>query len=379
MHFWVQQVNELKSSTAVNSLEQKLIYKTPKEIINIQSKIIENITSNNKILQSLQYEVFQNVTDENLINEITDFINANYLVEETSSVIYDKELIRWYLHDALVIMFKKNNILISLCTSKLTHLFYHDKVSKKFGSYEASFNCIKKGLRNIDFGKLQMSTVIKESCKYYDELAELSHATTSVKLSVPYFNITKYYHIPINIQYLFSTGFLNHLDDDISYNIYKYNKELTIKYIDPQKVENNKQELYEQYIDYCDKNYNLYNKITYQEFLELLKSKAFYNFEFYKGNDLKGYLCLIKNNIQINKMLVKNALIYLFMFNYSKYQIMECLLSYIYINQIFDTITIQSAFDCNWKKLKCVEGTGKLYHYLYNGNIQNIKSNIVTI
>ena len=171
MHFWEQQVNELKSSTDINIIEQKLLYKTHKEISIIQSKIIENIKSNNKILGTLQHEVFQDVTDETLINEITDFINANYLVNETSSVIYDKELIRWYLKNTLVIMFRKNNTLISLCTAKLTHLFY-TTTSKEFGSFEPNFNCIKKSLRNIDFGKIQMSTVIKEACEYYKELAE---------------------------------------------------------------------------------------------------------------------------------------------------------------------------------------------------------------
>ena len=32
MHFWEQQVNELKSSTDINPIEQDLLYKTPKEI-----------------------------------------------------------------------------------------------------------------------------------------------------------------------------------------------------------------------------------------------------------------------------------------------------------------------------------------------------------
>jgi hypothetical protein len=146
--------------------------------------------------------------------------------------------------------------------------------------------------------------------------------------------------------------------------------------------------LYNKYIDYAKKTYDVYEIITLQEFENTFNNDSFYHFILRKkeSKDIISYICMFRLdtfNSQKNTGYKGGYLYYMFFNdNVKKENVIEYINEYIYKNSIFDVITFTDIFNFDYNNIKCISGTGLLRYYLFNmkcNSIENSKNGLITI
>lgn len=356
-------------------------------------KKITNDLDTNKI--QLDYNVFElhQLTDEKISN-IINFIDVNYVSSYDNAIMYkySKDLFKFCMNDGILLEFypKNKTNVIGYILGKKCQISLYQNV---FDSALVNFLCILLPLRNIGISSYMINVLTKEIILHYPTIIG-AHYTISSPIKSPYFGMKKFYHRIINVPNLCKAKFIT---DDINeqtiinfYNkfIYKFQfkKKHTIKYINGEVIDIKLiNELYDKYITYANKTYDIYEKIDLNEFKKTFENKAFHHFIIYKKDKIESYVCFFQLDSYnyVQKHGYSSGFYYYMFFNDNEItNHLEYINEYIYKNKIFDLITFSDIFPIDYKKSNYIEGSGFFKYYLYNvtcPSIENNKNGIVII
>lgn len=319
--------------------------------------------------------------------EILEFINKNYIGANDSDMykfIYTIDLLEFYCRDAIILEFypemdfiKLNDKIVGYIIGKPSNIYLGGDIIK---TSESNFLCLVPKLRNLGLGPFIINSLTKELIDNWSIIT--SHYTISENIKSPYFGEKKFYNRYINLSKL---GILN----NEKYNKFEFPKyfcKWNIKYINGDMKDDDKnciKVLYDKYIEYCKKTYEIFELIDLDEFSEVFNNKSFYNFIIYDSNGIiKGYVCLFKLDLfnQSRDRLISNGYYY-YMF-FEDIRILEYVNKFMSDNDIFDLVTFSDIFDVNYDDIKCVKNNSMFRYYFYNIRcpvIKNDKNGLITI
>jgi len=383
----------------------------------------------------LDYKVYKNNIN-NIYKEFTDFINSNYIISDTNSVIYSYDLIDYYCNNnSLLIEFyaKGTTKIIGYIVGKKQNLFIYNNY---INTIEVNFLCIIPKLRNINMATYLINVLTRETVINYN--IATAHYTVARNINSPHFSEKKYYHRLINIKTLQNAEFLNSKEDtEMCINIFNkfyytndFNKIHLLEYYNNNNIKNYDitviKELYEMMICYYKKIFKIFHNISFNEFYNTFTNNSFYHFIIKKDNNIISYLCFFKlesiNNLKNEKYV--NGYLYNMFFNDMKnndnnivdtndnnivdtndnnivdtndnnnivdtndnnivdkinidkiINSLELVNEYIYNNNIFDVVTILDIFDFDYNKINLICGSGLLRYYFFNTNISITNNNL---
>lgn len=388
--FWENKPVKINSNTSKSLFQlytnEKLLYKINTEMLS------------NKIQLDHSIYTLQDLSD-NKLNNIISFLNKNYISskDDKFKLIYTLDLFKFYCNDSLIIEFTPKYIDIHdrndshdrqkivgyiIAKKKFLNVYNNNHVT-----VEVNFLCILQQLRKLGIAEYMINILTRESILKYN--VGMAHYTISSPIKSPHFSKKNIYHIPINIKNLINSGFLhndciktkNYIETSDKYN---YNKTLSIEYIHNSSVisQSKASLLYNKYIDYCKKTYDIYEYIDITSFLKTFDNNDFYHFIVSNNHEIISYICLFKLdtiNIQLNNS-YKNGYLYNMFFEENIIDSLEITLEYIYKNSIFDIITLSDMFTFYYNRI--IPGNGSLKYYLFNAelnSIENHKNGLITI
>jgi len=394
----------------------------PVEIIHNKSRIHEQILPTKVLLEKLETEISESKTQldyivyngqelsESKMKDILMFINKYYLTSncKTYSLIYTYELLHFYCKNALIIEFypkntnKQNNTVpIGYIFGKKTNIKIY---GNEFSCLEVNFLCIMPVLRKLKLSSYMINILSKECIIKYDDIT-LACYTIQAEINSPSFCQKQFYHRLLSIETLRNCQFLpSDIDMNLFkkvHNTFKYNIEcksqFRIKYIyngmnDNTPVDSNLIKiLYEKYIEYSSKTYDIYQNISFEEFSKTFYNKSFYHFIIYKDDTIVSYICMFRIDVlnSITNLIYRNGYLYYMFFEenhntklLNKQNYLEFIHEFIYHNNIFDLTSFTDIFDIDYNIVKCIPGSGTLSYYLFNMKlnvIKNSKNGLITI
>jgi hypothetical protein len=140
-------------------------------------KVLEQVS---KPIEASTVQLDFKIVDETYIDEIVSFVNNNYNEKDgDTSLIYSRDLIKYYLIDSVPIFFTrkdKPDKIIALIIGK-----YIDLVgfNQNLGAIEGNFFCIIPQLRHINLGRLLKAYLMRECIKKYFGKFKLAYYTTN--------------------------------------------------------------------------------------------------------------------------------------------------------------------------------------------------------
>lgn len=364
----------------------------------IGSNIISSDVLYNKVVTDiensrfkLKYKVLysKDVSREKMI-EILDFININYIGAYDSNsykFIYTIDLFEFYCRDAMILEFypELNDKIVGYIIGKPSEIYLYGNIIK---TSESNFLCLVPKLRNLGLGPFIINSLTKEFINNWSIIT--SHYTISEKIKSPFFGEKKFCNRYINLNNLYNSGYISLTTDIIKkyskFEFPKYFSKWDIKYINGDIKEDDKEcikVLYDKYIEYCKKTYEIFELIDLDEFSDVFYNKSFYNFIIYDSNGIiKGYVCLFKLDLfnPSRERLISNGYYYYIFFD--DIRILEYVNKFICDNDIFDLVTFSDIFDVNYDDIKCVKNSSMFRYYFYNIRcpvIKNDKNGLITI
>lgn len=343
----------------------------------------------------LDYTVFElHQLEDEKISSIIQFIDTNYVSSDIGDIMYtySKDLFKFCMKDAILVEFypKNKTNIIGYILGKKCHISLYQNI---FDSSSVDFLCILPKLRNMGVSSYMINVLTKEIIIHYPSIIG-AHYTISAPIKSPSFGMKKFYHRIINVPTLCQAKFIT---DNVNQNqiielynkfIYKYQfkKKHTIKYIHGDNSDKDLIiELYNKYITYADKTYDIYEKISLEEFTDSFDNKAFHHFIIYKRGTIESYVCFFQlDSYNTVEKVSYSAGFYYYMF-FNKDDLvnnLEYIHEYIYTHKIFDLITFSDIFQIDYKKINCIQGSGFFKYYMYNvecSYIENSRNGIITI
>jgi len=376
--------------------------KEHKQILPIEQAFI-NI--NNEIDQSkikLDYKVYNelNTTIEIPYENITNFINNNYINDEIESTIYTVDIIKFYSKDCLIIEFypKDKKTVIGYIFGRRHKISIFENITD---TIEVNFLCIIPTLRSINVSTYMINIISRECVINYN--IPIAHYTVNKNIKSPFFSEKKFYHRFINILKLYNIEFINTKYDILKY-MEKFNKYLcdetfknshTIEYINngleyfsEKPIDSNIiSELYSKLIDYNKNTYDIYECISFENYMETFKYKDFHHFIVRnKNNEIVNYFLYYKLEFYIKHYKTKYTNGYLYSMFFSNtddiVNSMELVNHFIYNYMIFDVTTIIDIFNIDYELINSYLGSGLLRYYYFNmmiSPILNHKNNLITL
>jgi len=323
----------------------------------------------------LEYSVIMgDDLDRNKTVQILNFINKNYVTsKEMSRLLYSIELFEFYCqtHQCIILEFypKNNKNIVGYIIGKIGKVSLYNVI---FETSEVNFLCIVPHLRSMGLSSYMINVLSKEIITKYDIIT--SHYTVSTPIQSPYFGEKLFFHRVKSKKSTFNCD-------------KKFINTHTIEYI------NNKQNinqliyyLYNEYLRYCQLNYDIYEVVNIEEFKTSFMNKAFHHFIIRDDtNFIIAYVSFFRLDTLYNETdIIRNGYYYYMFFNDIKNKIncIEYIHKYIYDKGIFNLITFTDIFDINYEDINCVKSDTVLKYYFYNLNcplIQNNKNGLITI
>lgn len=293
---------------------------------------------------------------DTVLDEYYKFIQEHYHeMYAVYSLYYSRNLLKYFCKNSIIITVYKNNLLIGLVICKYKNINILDKI------VDVNFLCIAKQFRNLGLCKWM---ILKIKTKFPNIGSIYTRNST-----VPgnnYIGKRDYYHMPINIQKLKHMKLL-----DPSY-IHACNRETScIKLvIEPLN------DIFMKINEY-NKNYLLYEKMSFTEYTELFKCDSFIHLGLYAedGDSIIGYCCLYFIDTTNYKEKCKGA--YLYNFFTSSFDLQDKLS---FIQKIGDYILQYKLADCFYildvlgkesfyKNSAFIKCNQSLYYYNHNINV----------
>jgi len=368
MSFWVKQPLNINDTSAKQILDGiQLLEKTNTIIKESKSKLDYTVAT----------------LDENTLNTAFDFINEHYSTSDSSRLLYSKQLLRYFLHDSLLIFFQpigKSDI-VGLIVGKKKLIQIEQQ---EFSVIDVNFLCLKKKLRNISLAPFMIAVLTKESLTRLN--ISLAHYTISARINSPCFGKKQLYHRPINIAHLVNSGFFKVSIPNFEriYNTFTNTTEpLYLNDIIPNK----------ELINNLDEIISLYNKKTYKIFDiksigSVLENPMFHSFAFWEQDTVCDFISIFRLDSQAKTGdTYKNGYLYIVALKSQEPEHIEKIFNsvakYCYEHKIVDMLTLSDLFpNTIYNQIKFTPGTGILNYYVFNMDmicIENSKNGLITI
>jgi len=360
----------------------KIVTNSAQPILSSDQLLLQIETELAKSKHKLDYTTFQSF-DDKLIETALTFINENYVSSETSKLIYDAALLKYFLIDSILIFFYpkgKTDTIVGLIIGKRKRITIenntHDMV-------DVNFLCLQKRLRNLHLAPYLIGVLTKETVLKLN--ISLAYYTIAAHINSPCFAKKQMYHRPINITQLVKGGFFK-------VPVSEYEK----IYND---FQTEKTPVYNEYVTHelqqkLTKLINNYSKQTYKIYddksiLDMLSSPAFHNFTFYEYDEPVDFVSFFKIESYNNKLDASYKNGYLFVVALKSQEpthlkaIFDSIARYCLQNNILDVLTLTDIFvNTVYSKMQFIPGTGILNYYMFNMDmipIENSKNGLVTI
>lgn len=371
-----------------------------KEIIETQelSNLIDLQLLSSKF--KLDFQVISNEIKQDKYIQILDFINENYITSKDDSIYklnYSNSLFSFFANKSIIIEFypQKSNKVVGYIIGKLCNLQINNEVIK---SMEVNFLCLIPQLRNLGVSLYMKNILANESIKKFN--VPIAHYTSSHGINYPSFCEKSFYHRVLNVPILKEINWFYEKNTSIQkyqkiYNTFN-TQDLNINHFSIHYINNlhttqtDINLLYTKYISYCQKQFDIYDKISFETFKSSFYNKAFHHFiiKNKESQDLQAYVCYFELNTiyTVSNTICKTGYQYFYFFNNQDTILNSCFIEllheYIFSNQLFDLInyTQSSSFDTDYSKL--VSSTSQLNYFLFNKKINKIppcKNGLMTI
>lgn len=407
MSFWLNKPLELNSNV------------TNDYILNTDVLLskIDNEISNSKIL--LDYHIVTS-PDNFLKSHLLEFINNNYNgINSKFTLNYSLSLFNYYITpNTLCILFypikkKPQNITTQnmvgfICGRPETIYIKDNNTFKQYKTIDVNYLCLIKKLRNLHVSSYIINILTKECLLKFNKLINCALYTIgNQSIKSPSFSDKTFYHRPINIKNLINSNLLN-FDKDVSYlkhifETFDFDKNflknyqfihLTKPYLNQnqERLKYIVNEIHDKLLHVNKLNYDIFDYKSKSDITNILLNDSFYNFIIInpETNEIKDYICLynlVTKNID-NNIPCTNGYFYIFMTlenDEYKFNIIEYISKYSYENNLFDMITVMDIMENGYlkdKHFKILNGSTKLYYYIYNIRLQEIqpfKNGLITI
>lgn len=382
-------------------------------LLNINKEI-----ENSKL--SLDYYMVTSPNDQ-IKSQLLQFINNNYNnINSNLSLQYSKDLFDYYItRDTLCVLFYPRNKKPTDITTKnmigficghpeIIYIKENDKNSnfKEYKTIDVNYLCLTKSLRNLHVSSYMINILTKECSLTFNKKINCAIYTIGQQVNTKSFSNKSFYHRPINVDNLIDSTLLqlNKDPEALKQVFQKFDWEKSFLndydfiYLQKNNLKKNKEKL-ENTIDQIYDKLMLINKINYDIFdykskddiRKILLNNAFYNFlivnkQTGKIEDFISLYNLVTKNIT-NNVSSRNGYFYIFMTTKDdkhKFNLIEYISEYIYKNNLLDMITFMDIMErgFNDTHYKILNGSSKLYYYIYNlklPRIDSFKNGLITI
>lgn len=365
---------------------------------------MDNLLLSKQFNFNLDYKIIKKVST-NTIQQIKVFFNQHYITSSKDhyKLFYSIDLFSFYIQNSVIIEFypkNKSKVIGYIIGKKCNLAINKDDTHRTLQSIEVNFLCLIPQLRNIGISNYMKQILAKECSTSFN--INKAHFTSSHNINMPFFCEKKFYHRVFNIKVLKDINwFLDYTDDDElkykqffnTFNITnEFKEQFYINYYSNLEYDEKSLELintlYPLYISYCEKQFEIYEKIDINTFKSSFFNKAFHHFVIKKKSDsnIYAYVSLFQlDTLYTLKDIKCKSGYYYYMFfndNISKSNALEFVHEYIFNNGLFDLVNFSDIFDFDMSLIKTVSGSSQLKYYSLNNNISTIvpsRNGLVTI
>lgn len=390
--FWINQPVD-----TVDTENKKLQNFSIKEIINSESllKIIEKTTCPINLTYTLTLSKELRL-DLNKKTQLLTFINEMYINNQTDilKLHYSIDLFDYFVDENCIILeFYFEERLIGLIIGKKHKLVLNNFPTPLIENFlEVNFLCLDVQVRHFNIAPYMISQLTKESINIFN--INKAYYTISKQIQSKFFCTKNFYHRIINIPKLIDTQFLDSSTNVVLYkklyNTFSYKTNfmdrkrlLFYNYaLDKESIDLDADEiaedLYSELNKFYKKTYNIYECITRELIIKLLKNKSFYHFIIQNEYGIPtDYVCFFRLDtvcVNENDIFYKNGYMYLYFTKDTK-SLLEKVTEKCYKKNIFDVITLNENFLQNQTSnyFKLLKGSCDLKYYMYNVLINNMK------
>jgi hypothetical protein len=349
------------------------------ELINTSEEVYQYVSN---LIESSRFKFNYKIVDETYLDIIVDFINQNYSNRnKIFSMIYTKELIKYYLIDSLPILFYAKDKIIALIIGKYINLMSFDK---NIETLDGNFMCIIPQLRNLHLPKIIIAYLVREGIKRNTINIKMGYYTTSYKINNEPMCLKNFKHRPINYNELVKLEILDKTDETF--------KNLCTKFVYPNNFNNYKisEEINENKINeivdkinlYQKEHFNIYESVSSNTIINIINYNSIVKFVIYNNinNSIVAFFSFYRVDI-LNKKINKPIRILNLYYYYCDRNIedyLEYVGEYMKNNNMCDmfrtTLNINSS--------RYYESNGELYYHLWNVKpftIDETKVNLIII
>lgn len=385
-----------------NNLKNDYILDTDVLLSQIHTEI-----SNSKIL--LDYYIITS-PDDLLKSQLLQFINNNYNeINSNFTLNYSSSLFNYYITpNTLCILFyphnkKPQNITTQnmvgfICGHPQTVYIKENNMFKHYKTIDVNYLCLIEPLRNLHVSSYIINILTKQCILKFNNINCAIYTIGNQPIKSQSFSNKTFYHRPINVDNLINSKLLN-LDKDISvlkhfFQTFDFDnnflKDHQFVYLTNDYLNRNQEtlinivdEIHDKLLNINKLNYDIFDYKSKTDIKNILLNNSFYNFLIInkKTNEIKDYICLynlVTKNIT-NNILSRNGYFYIFMTSENdeyKFNIIEYISKFSFENDLFDIITIMDIMEHGYlkeKHFKILNTSTKLYYYMYNLRLQEIK------
>lgn len=311
------------------------------------------------------------------MNDLACLLNNHYMIDDDGefSILYSKSLLKWYLTTPSQDD-NKNNVVIGIklkdkLVGSITGVNYNTSV---YGicrdMIDVNLFCIHNKLRKKGLAQIMIQEITRRANQQ-----NVFQATFSGSRDIPkYLNIVKFYHRPLNVEKLLSTGFLSAENCSTSYlkDLFRLDKQTELS-LEIAKLSDAEQccSLLNRYL----KKHNLHYNLSYEQFKHMFFNEHILFYVVKHDDDIIDMISFLKMFNRVIKDDKKQDYVNIAQIFY--YTCLNTKLETL-INDAcklinlrnFDVVNVLDDGDCNnivkSSKLKLTTGTGELKHYLFN-------------
>lgn len=371
------------------------------DLNSLQEKIDNELALSNV---RLDYKIVD-TTCEEVIEKVVVFLNNNFHnVKDNAKFIYNKNLVEYFLNGtnrSLSIVFLpvgKNEIIGFIAGVRKEIVLFNEN----FNCMDVSLLCLVPQLRNLHVSSFMINVLTKECISHFNRNVVCASYTVGKHLEAVHYCKKHYYHRPLNIPQMYKTkmidvSFISDVNIKVygSFNVQKeFSTTCFMKLLNKENTTHNDiSELNEKLTKFKKKQFDVFYMNSRADVIDQINNDSFYSFAFYNCNsEILDYICFYRLDSEVTeatKEFCRNGYLYTWFFSDDGhahvFNIMESVSKYCKENNIFDMITMLDPFgtsEKDYKRMKFLKGTGKLYFYMYNmtmNKVDNGRNGLMTI
>jgi hypothetical protein len=331
----------------------------------------------------LDYEVlsFRGLSEAKQAS-ILDFMNENYVVSKDNvfHLSYDIHILSFFCQPhSILVEFKAKNTdrVIGYFMGNPHKLYIHGKV---IDCFEANFLCLLPKLRRLGVAPLMMDILMREALERLR--ITVYNYTIQQRINSPYYAEKSIFHRYLNTNLLVDVGL-------VSPTMYTKKFHETFEVSDDfrnhhyvQKTDKYDEALYQQYLCFYKRHYQLYSLLDNSVFKEMMENPSFLNYVIKKTSDnsVVGLFCFYRTTIIHTEKNIKIASVTFYVGFWDNFNdAFELVMESIYQEHSADQVCLA---DIQIKSSRCMKSNALLRYYMYNLrmlSVANNKNALVTI